>query len=170
MYYLKGRLAIFAFTAAKTYHDVTEEEGDYFSDAWDIAQFTAGTVFLFLPEIRFVGPKVAEQGVNLAGRLAWAAAKSPTGMAIEASIVMWLGGLAVSKAIDPVHGTDNYIGFTTGGVYGESDIHYLSGGAGDSGYFNVPKNVGIIGKHYYDQAWSVAEDYWVRTQEPWWAI
>ena len=170
MYYLKGRIAIFTFMAAETYYDVTEDEGDWFSDAWQLTQFTTGTIFLFAPEIRFVGPAVAEGAVNWAGRMAWAAAKSPLGMAIEASVLMWLGGLAISDRIDPVSGTDNYIGFTTGGVYGESDIHYLTGGAGDSGYFNVPKNVGIIGKHYYDKAGNTAREFWEKTQEPWWSV
>jgi hypothetical protein len=155
-YYLKGRLAIFSWMAYETYSDVTEKEGDWFWDAFHITQFTLGSVFLFMPEIRFVGPKVAEGGLNAAGRLALAAARTPVGTGVIGAAVIYAGGVAVSSRIDEEHGVENFIGFTTGGVYGESDIHYLTGDAMDSGYFNVPKNISIIGEHYYSEGKSWA--------------
>jgi hypothetical protein len=157
-YYLKGRLAIFTWMAYETYEDVTAEEGDWFWDAFKIAQFTAGSVFLFMPEIRFVGPKVAESLVNVAGRLAWRGATSPLGLALIGSAALWAGGAVVSNKIDPIHGVSNYVGFTTGGKYGESEIHYWSGDANDTGYFNVPENLSIIGGHYYAEAQQSADD------------
>jgi len=152
MYYLKGRLAMFAYMAADTYYQVNQEEGDTINDAWEIAKFTAGTVFLFLPEIRFVGPAVTESVLNAAGRLAWAAAKSPVGIALQASAILYIGGGLLANKIDPVSGVDRYIGFTTGGIYGEQDINYWSGDANDTGYFNAPENISIIAGHYYGEA------------------
>jgi hypothetical protein len=156
-YYLKGRLAIFSWMAYETYSDVTAEEGDWFWDAFKITQFTVGSVFLFMPEIRFVGPAVAEGLVSGVGRLAVAAATSPVGVAVITSAAIYTTGAVVSSKIDPVSGVDNYIGFTTGGNYGESDIHYWSGDANDTGYFNVPENLSIIGGHYYAEAQQYAD-------------
>jgi len=60
-------------------------------------------------------------------------------------------GAIVSNEIDPVSGLDNYIGFISGGEFGEEDIHYYSGDPNDSGYFNLARNVQIIGTHYYNK-------------------
>ena len=60
-------------------------------------------------------------------------------------------GAIVSNEIDPVSGLDNYIGFISGGEFSEEDIHYYSGDPNDSGYFNLARNVQIIGTHYYNK-------------------
>jgi len=55
----------------------------------------------------------------------------------------YLGGAIVSDAIDPEEGLDNYVGFTTGGVFGNQP-NYVTGDANDSGYFNVVQNFANI--------------------------
>lgn len=55
----------------------------------------------------------------------------------------YAAGAITSDAIDPDEGLPNYVGFTTGGYYGNSP-NYLTGDANDSGYFNVVQNFANI--------------------------
>ena len=67
-------------------------------------------------------------------------------MANPATIVVtyaYVAGAITSDAIDPDEGLDNYLGFTSGGEFGNQP-NYVTGDANDSGYFNVVRNFANI--------------------------
>jgi hypothetical protein len=64
----------------------------------------------------------------------------------QAFYIPYLAGIGISALVDPKKGIDNYLGFTTGGFLGEQDINYWNTDPNDSGYFNVPKNLKVVGK------------------------
>jgi len=103
------------------------------------------TAFILQPHLAY---SAVGWGMRNAGRLALAGAQTTAGATVLTVGAIYAGGAVVSYAIDPVSGVDNFVGFTTGGTYGEGDINYFSGGPNDSGYFNIPKNLSIIGQHY----------------------
>lgn len=55
----------------------------------------------------------------------------------------YVAGAITADAMDPEQGLDNYLGFTSGGQYGNNP-NYLRGDANDSGYFNVVQNFANI--------------------------
>lgn len=55
----------------------------------------------------------------------------------------YVAGAITSDVIDPEEGLNNYLGFTTGGEYGNQP-NYVTGDANDSGYFNVVRNFSNI--------------------------
>jgi len=140
-----GRVSLFSLLTANTIRNINKEEGDYLSDAWDITKWGIGTIFIFSPG---TDTKIVGWGVANAWRLGAVIVRSPYA---QAAYVPYIAGLAASEVIDPVSGLDNYIGFTSGGKFGEEDIHYFSGDPNDSGYFNIGRNVQIIGTHYYNK-------------------
>jgi hypothetical protein len=135
-----------------TYLAVTDEEDDPISDALAISTGALATAFILNPQLSF---GVTGWGVR-------AIATHPVTIGITAAVVV--GGV-VSYQIDPDHGLSNYVGFITGGDFGESDIHYWSGGPNDSGYFNVPKNVSVIASHLYSEGKDYATDSWAEFQD-----
>jgi len=144
MYNLKGRLALFTWSAAWTYQSVTEEKGDTLSDAIDITSFVIGSYFIFAP-FR-ADAALASWTLSRAGLLARGILMNPYA---QAAYVPYVAGLAASKVIDPVSGVDNFLGFTTGGALGNPGASPMAAG---NDYFNFSKNIGIIGSHYYASA------------------
>jgi hypothetical protein len=141
-----GRGAKIAWVWGWVLWDVTEEEGDWFSDALSITSGIIATSFITNPALTF----------NATGIVTRAIISNPV---VQAITVATVTGAIISDQIDPENGFDNYVGFITGGNRGTEDIHYYSGDANDSGYFNVLRNAEIIGEHYgpkVDQAISNA--------------
>ena len=166
-----GRGTLFSLLTVRTIRNITEEEGDYISDAWSLAQWGIGTVFIFSPG---TDTKIVGWGVANAWRLGAVILRSPYA---QAAYVPYVAGLVVSEAIDPVSGVENFLGFTTGGKLGNPDA---SPAAPGNDYFNFSKNIGIIASHYYDKSKSSAnraEEYaqtrWdeiTRRASPEWAL
>tara|TARA_R110002096_G_scaffold382249_1_gene576102 strand:- start:681 stop:1154 length:474 start_codon:yes stop_codon:yes gene_type:complete len=68
----------------------------------------------------------------------------------QAAYVPYVAGGVISAVIDPEDGVSNYVGFTTGGMFGAESPNYWNSDPNDSGYFNVPKNVETIVSHYWE--------------------
>lgn len=145
---------IWAFAIREVRKDKDSSPVGIAKDALVLSGAALSTAFILQPQIAYSG---VGWGMRYAGTLALAAAQTPAGATTIAVTAIYAGGLAASQAIDPVSGVDNFVGFTSGGTYGEQDIHYLTGDANDSGYFNIPKNLSIIGKHYMPAIESNAE-------------
>ena len=71
---------------------------------------------------------------------AWAVSANPVTAIVTYS---YIAGAVTSDIIDPEEGLDNYLGFTSGGIGGNSP-NYVTGDANDSGYFNVVRNMSTI--------------------------
>jgi len=121
-----------------TYLAVTDEEDDPISDAMAIGTAALATGFILNPQLTF---GVTGWGVR-------AIASHPVTIAAASAAVV--GGVIAHK-IDPGSGLTNYVGFITGGNFGEEDVHYFSGDPNDSGYFNLGRNIQIIGQHHWDK-------------------
>lgn len=142
-----GKIAKLTWIWSWVLWDVTEEEGDWFSDTLSITTGTVATAFILNPSFSF----------GVTGAATRAVLSNPVVQAVTAAVIT---GAIVSNEIDPDSGFDNYVGFITAGKLDQhfgigtarEDIHYFSGDPNDSGYFNVPRNVEIIASHYYDEA------------------
>jgi len=64
----------------------------------------------------------------------------------QAFYVPYVAGIGISAAIDPKEGISNYLGFTTGGFIGEESPNYWNTDENNSGYFNVPRNLKVVGQ------------------------
>jgi hypothetical protein len=104
--------------------------------AYDKTMLGLGTIGVWMPWAR---RQVAGAGGWGIKRLLIAAA-NPFTLTVTYAYV---AGAIASDAIDPDEGLDNYLGFTTGGTYGNQP-NYFSGDANDSGYFNVVQNLSTI--------------------------
>ena len=120
------------------YYANTRRDDDPIYDALRFAGGVLSTAALLNPQLTF---SVTGWGVR-------AVLTHPVTLVGAAATVT---GAIVSNEIDPVSGLDNYMGFISGGEFGEEDIHYYSGDPNDSGYFNLARNVQIIGTHYYNK-------------------
>ena len=115
----------------------TRKDDDPILDALRTSGGVLSTAALLNPQLTF---GVTGWGVR-------AVLTHPVTQGVTAAVV---AGALISNEIDPDSGLSNYVGFITGGEFGEEDIHYFSGDPNDSGYFNVGRNVQIIGTHYYE--------------------
>jgi len=132
-----GRGGKLAWVWGVVYWDVKEEEGDWISDSIAILGGLVTTSFMLAPRITY----------GTAGIVTRAIVTNPIAQIVTGAVV---SGAIVSNELDPDRGYDNYIGFISGGEVGEPDINYWSGDPNDSGYFNIPKNLEVIWKHYKD--------------------
>ena len=133
-----GKIAKLTWIWSWVLWDVNQEEDDWFSDTVSITGGVVGTAFILNPNFTF----------SVTGAATRAVLTNPVVQAVTAAAIT---GAIVSNEIDPDSGFDNYVGFITGGQVGTKDIHYFSGDPNDSGYFNVGRNLQIIGTHYYDE-------------------
>lgn len=142
--------------------DVTEEEGDWYSDTISIASGIVATSFILNPA----------WSMNLTGAGVRLVITNPVVQAVTAAVIT---GAIISNEIDEESGLDNYVGFITGGNRGTEDIHYYSGDANDSGYFNVLRNAEIVGQHYGPKLDKFIETKWEEAkrrfyQKPSWTL
>jgi len=130
-----GRGGKLAVVWGAVYWDVQEEEDDFWSDAFAIAGGLLTTSFMIAPGITYGATGVVTKAI----------VTNPVVQIITGAVV---AGAIVSNEIDPDSGFDNYIGFISGGEFGEPDINYWDTDPNDSGYFNVGKNLEIIYEHW----------------------
>ena len=131
-----SRLGLIWGTAYWQFNKVDDDSNqDLVLDSFTLASAALATSFVLYPAHTNIATGWAVRTTVMA------LARSPVTLAVTAAIV---GGAITSDKIDPVSGYDNYVGFITGGNVRESDIHYLTGSAGGSGYFNVRKNIDTI--------------------------
>ena len=114
----------------------------YYINQWRVSdQRTGDTVD--------VGTKIGViWGTGLAYRLGGWAVRTTSAFVVSNPVTAtvtyaYVAGAITSDAIDPEEGLDNYLGFTTGGEYGNQP-NYVTGDANDSGYFNVVRNFSNI--------------------------
>jgi len=132
-----GRGGKLAWVWGFVYWDVKEEEGDWISDTISILGGLVTTSFMLAPQFTY----------GTAGILTRAIVTNPVAQIITGAAVT---GAIVSNEIDPESGLDNYVGFISGGEFGEENINYWNTDENNSGYFNVGKNLEIIWEHFKD--------------------
>jgi len=155
-----GRGAKLAWVWGWVLWDVTEDEGDYFTDTLSVGGGLIATAFITNPAWTF----------SVTGAVTRAVLTNPVVQAITAAFVT---GAIVSDKIDPESGFDNYVGFIFGGKLNQhfgigtpiEDIHYFSGDANDSGYFNVLRNAELIGEHYGPKVDQYIDTQWEQLKE-----
>ena len=133
---------------------VTDEEGDWLSDSLAIGSGLIATSFILNPTL----------STSLTGAAVRPIITNPVVQAVTATVIT---GAIVSTVIDPESGFDNYVGFITGGNRGTEDIHYYSGDANDSGYFNVARNSEILRDHYGPKVDQFIETKWESVKREW---
>ena len=126
-----GRGGKLAVVWGLVYWDVVENEDDFWSDAFAIGGGLLTTSFMLAPTVTYGG----------AGLITRAVVTNPVVQVITGTAVV---GAIVSNEIDPDSGFDNYVGFISGGEFGEENPNYWDTDKNDSGYFNVPRNLEII--------------------------
>jgi len=104
--------------------------------AYDKTMLGLGTIGVWMPWTRRMVVGAGGWGIR------WML--TPLANPVTATVTYaYVAGAITADAIDPDQGVDNYLGFTSGGMYGNNP-NYLSGDGNDSGYFNIVQNFANI--------------------------
>lgn len=137
---IRGRLVVQGLLLASLVRELTDGEKDYLNDVLTTLGVAYGTLGIWAPEFKF----------GMIGRLATKAVVNP----VTIGTLPYTLSLVTSEILEKTgvitkQQADNYQGFVTGGLIGESDINYWDTDPYGSGYFNVGKNVETIMLHYF---------------------
>lgn len=125
-YAVRGRWILWGFASANMYRELTDDEGDYLTDALAIAGWGMATGALIVPEIGssivgWFGTKAWSSAAPIIGRVAMFTAPFAAGYMIGATV-----GTAISYAIWGEEGAQTALGFYSAGLLPGTDAPDLS--------------------------------------------